>query len=145
MPSWQDEQAHNPNDDQHGNPYGQQLYPEQTYPTATHNANVPLAPPPPRYDPGHVAGVGTGLTPVEEETRSEMGARDIDDFSQAYTDARIGQAPSDEDLQPLREPDPVSSESSTSGTYQSPSPIRGGGGRPLWQQNRQRSRNLMWM
>lgn len=158
LPSWQDNQSNNGVDDYYygnpyGNPYGEQLYPDQAYPTATNNGNeagfgngnyaAPYVSPPQGYDSAHVASIGTGLAPVEEEARSESPTRDIDRFSQAYTDARIGQTPSDESIRPLTEPEPVSSESTTSSSY--PSPVRSGGGRPLWQQNRQRSRNLMWM
>lgn len=109
-------------------------------------STVPIVPPPQRYDPAHVAGVGTGLAPVEEEDsyhhHHEPTAREIDDFSRAYSDARIGQV-SDDDTRPLTaaeelaNPEPNSAEAP-------PGPIRGGN-RPLWQQNRQRSRNLMWM
>ncbi|TGJ80138.1 hypothetical protein E0Z10_g8622 [Xylaria hypoxylon] len=105
---------------------------------------------PVRYNPGHMpAGMaqpkGT-LTPVVEEEQSldreESQGREIDDFSRAYSSAGIGQH-SDEDIEedrtPLRTNTHNAQEEGDSVSGRSAAP------RPLWQQNRQQSRNLMWM
>lgn len=79
----------------------------------------------------------------QEPRGREPQAREIDDFSQAYSSAGIGQLP-DEDTEsdhtPLRGP-------SRDGTFEDddPLPRHSGGHRPLWQQNRQQGRNLMWL
>ncbi|ORY65167.1 uncharacterized protein BCR38DRAFT_457396 [Pseudomassariella vexata] len=91
----------------------------------------------PRYNPAHVAGVGRGLAPVEEESIPD-NTREIDEFSNGYNNA-MGRI-NDEDIRPLTEDEAESRTGSESG-----SPSRGGGNRPLWQQNRRQSRNLMWM
>ncbi|RYP58742.1 hypothetical protein DL770_010366 [Monosporascus sp. CRB-9-2] len=145
LPGWQEEQQPSPSP--YGNPYGQQHYESEstTYqPEIGVNYNTtPLGPPPRRYDPVHVPGVGTGLTPVEEEASAENPTREIEDFSRAYADARIGQIP-DEDQRPLAIPEETAGSGSGSESEHGRSPVRGGN-RPLWQQNRQRSRNMMWM
>ncbi|CAJ2512423.1 Uu.00g054380.m01.CDS01 [Anthostomella pinea] len=135
-----------------------------------------------RYNPAHVAGMGTGLAPVaEEHTDDEPDAREIDEFSRAYSSAGIGRQSMDhrydfndddddgvddddvpEDRRPLRDSggeiaggpgsggagnrdsDMEAGTSVMSSPPQSQS-SRGGGHRPLWQQNRQQSRNLMWL
>ncbi|KAK7756767.1 hypothetical protein SLS62_001210 [Diatrype stigma] len=101
---------------------------------------VPVVPPPQRYDPAHVAGVGTGLTPVDEEEDAHAhqagpSARELD-LSRAYRNAPTG-LPSDDDTQPLTAPEDLANQGSSS-YYEDPphpGPIRGGN-RPLWQQNR---------
>ncbi|RYP61633.1 hypothetical protein DL771_010052 [Monosporascus sp. 5C6A] len=145
LPGWQEERQPSPT--LYGNPYGQQHYESEsnTYqPGFGVNYNAtPLGPPPRRYDPVHVSGPGTALAPVEEEASTENPTREIDDFSRAYADARIGQVP-DEDQQPLTIPEERAGSGSGSDSEHGRSPARGGN-RPLWQQNRQRSRNMMWM
>ncbi|GAP92334.1 hypothetical protein SAMD00023353_7800560 [Rosellinia necatrix] len=86
------------------------------------------------------------LTPVVEEDQSmereESHGREIDDFSQAYSSAGIGQVSDEnieEDRTPLRDHPHYAHEE-----RRSSSPLNGGH-RPLWQQNRQRGRNLMWL
>ncbi|KAL7628979.1 hypothetical protein AAE478_000497 [Parahypoxylon ruwenzoriense] len=118
--------------------------------------------------------VGTGLTPVAEEEQPASpppppqqqkehhdhgeephSTSEIDDFSRAYSRAGIGTQELEEDMQPLTRANPdenlppgsVSGVSSPSGSL-SPSRGPGAGGsgnRPLWQQNRQQGRNLMWI
>ncbi|RYO74338.1 hypothetical protein DL764_010863 [Monosporascus ibericus] len=147
LPGWQEERQPTPSPygNPYGNPYGQQHYESEStayQPEDGVNYNMtPLGPPPRRYDPVHVPGVGTGLAPVDEEAPIENPTREIEDFSRAYADARIGQIP-DEDQQPLTIPEERPGSGSES--EHSRSPVRGGN-RPLWQQNRQRSRNMMWM
>ncbi|KAI1156747.1 hypothetical protein F4825DRAFT_446219 [Nemania diffusa] len=102
-----------------------------------------------RYNQGYMP-VGMpqpkgSLTPVAEEDQSiereEPQGREIDDFSQAYSSAGIGQLPDDdseEDRTPLR--------NNSQDTQEDDSLSRQSGGhRPLWQQNRQQHRNLMWL
>ncbi|RYO78418.1 hypothetical protein DL766_001430 [Monosporascus sp. MC13-8B] len=143
LPGWQEDRQPSPRP--YDDPYTQQHH--ESEPTTyepqigVNYITTPLGPPPRRYDPVHVPGVGTGLTPVEEEASTENPTREIDDFSRAYADARIGQAPED-DQQPLTIPEERAGSGSES--EHSRSPARGGN-RPLWQQNRQRSRNMMWM
>lgn len=103
-----------------------------------------------RYNRGYMpAGMSQSkgvLTPVVEEDQStereEPQGREIDDFSQAYSSAGIGQLPdedTEEDHTPLRSRsrDTIDDDDSL--------PRQSGGHRPLWQQNRQQSRNLMWL
>ncbi|KAI1432239.1 hypothetical protein GGR50DRAFT_707112 [Xylaria sp. CBS 124048] len=119
-------------------------------------AYVPAAPPP------QAKGQGS-LTPVVEEDQSteredegrqqqrsssssqEREEREIDDFSRAYSSAGIGQMSDsgfEDDRRPLRY-------SNTQGLdeYDDEEALAGRarGHRPLWQQNRQQSRNLMWL
>ncbi|RYP13147.1 hypothetical protein DL767_010906 [Monosporascus sp. MG133] len=149
LPGWQEERQLSPSPygNPYGNPYGQQHYESEStayQPEIGVNYNTaPLGPPPRRYDPVHVPGVGTGLAPVEEEASVENPTREIEDFSRAYADAQIGQVP-DEDQQPLTIPEERTGSGSGSESEHGRSPVRGGN-RPLWQQNRQRSRNMMWM
>ncbi|KAI1409177.1 hypothetical protein F5Y13DRAFT_96420 [Hypoxylon sp. FL1857] len=116
--------------------------------------------------------VGTGLAPVAEEEHPheqehdhtydhaydysrDVSSSEIDDFSRAYSNAGIGtQEDMDEDRQPLTvmNPDENPPGSGATSPGGSRSPTRGGGGRttspgnrPLWQQNRQQGRNLMWV
>jgi len=144
-----------------------------------------------RYNPMYnmAGGLGTvaggGLPPVVEEDqqsseREELPGRqqyqaepepqrsEIDDFSRAYSNARIGQLTDDDeddangvegDRAPLRanaqyyysnNDNNGGSSSSSNPQYEYDDddgypPRRSGGHRPLWQQNRQQSRNLMWL
>ncbi|RYP21655.1 hypothetical protein DL765_002116 [Monosporascus sp. GIB2] len=143
LPGWQEDRQLSPSS--YDDSYAQEHHESEptTYQpqVGVNYATTPLGPPPRRYDPVHVPGVGTGLTPVEEEESTENPTREIDDFSRAYADARIGQA-SEDDQQPLTIPEGRARSDSES--EHSRSPARGGN-RPLWQQNRQRSRNMMWM
>ncbi|KAK6948624.1 hypothetical protein Daesc_010394 [Daldinia eschscholtzii] len=103
--------------------------------------------------------VGTGLTPVaEEETPQDQDSSsgsdreyessisrgptpsEIDDFSRAYMSAGIGTQDLEEDRLPLRE-----GAESPGGSQSPPRGGGAGGNRPLWQQNRQQTRNLMWL
>ncbi|KAI8632486.1 hypothetical protein F5Y19DRAFT_365738 [Xylariaceae sp. FL1651] len=112
-----------------------------------------------------------GLTPVVEEEQPfdreeqqqhqqqyqqqyqqqpQLQGREIDEFSRAYSNAGIGQLPDDEpdyeDRAPLRDHAAHEAGNSTeSSSEDSPPRNRGAGHRPLWQQNRQQSRNLMWL
>jgi hypothetical protein len=121
---------------------------------------------PVRYHPGYMAVPPKGgLTPVVEEDLRELReeqqqeqpppqapqGREIDDFSRAYSNAGIGQLPDEEveeDRTPLRRRD---NGQGASGSGSGPGdeddmPTRDRGThRPLWQQNRQQTRNLMWM
>ncbi|KAI1394026.1 uncharacterized protein F4822DRAFT_34071 [Hypoxylon trugodes] len=139
-------------------------------PTTNRGFSQPL-----RYHPATIrpvvplGGVGTGLTPVaEEENPSERGDHDrpstgttgvgmaggprsseLDDFSRAYSSAGIGTQEIEDDRQPLTA---TNSDENTLGSGAispegSQTPPRGGGGgnRPLWQQNRQQGRNMMWL
>ncbi|KAI1468862.1 uncharacterized protein F4812DRAFT_424937 [Daldinia caldariorum] len=80
-------------------------------------------------DREYEAGSGRGPTPSE-----------IDDFSRAYMSAGIGTQDLDEDRLPLR-----SDAESPGGSCSPPRSSSSPGNRPLWQQNRQQGRNLMWM
>ncbi|KAI0460107.1 hypothetical protein F5B21DRAFT_131780 [Xylaria acuta] len=126
-------------------PYGP-LEPYLSAPTSAnlgataHGYSQPL-----RYNPGYIQQPKGSLTPVVEEEQSlereDPPGREIDDFSRAYSSARIGQLPDDnveEDRTPLR--------SNSHNTQEDDSVSRRSPGhRPLWQQNRQQSRNLMWL
>ncbi|KAI1757340.1 hypothetical protein F4782DRAFT_224458 [Xylaria castorea] len=98
-----------------------------------------------RYHPGYNMQPKGSLTPVVEEEQSlereEPPGREIDDFSRAYSSAGIGQftdEDGEEDHAPLR--------NDTHNTiYEDSVARRSPGHRPLWQQNRQQSRNLMWL
>ncbi|KAI0404152.1 hypothetical protein F4802DRAFT_615953 [Xylaria palmicola] len=101
----------------------------------------------PAYMPIGMSQPKGSLTPVAEEDQSmereePPQGREIDDFSRAYSSAGIGQLADDdveEDRAPLRRNEPR-------GTPEDGSPSRRPvGHRPLWQQNRQQSRNLMWL
>ncbi|KAI8949046.1 hypothetical protein F4801DRAFT_591397 [Xylaria longipes] len=98
-----------------------------------------------RYNPGYMPQPKGSLTPVVEEDQSmereDPPGREIDDFSRAYSSAGIGQLPDEdveEDHTPLRN-NSQTTQDSDSVSRRSP------GHRPLWQQNRQQSRNLMWL
>ncbi|KAI0442544.1 hypothetical protein F4803DRAFT_368023 [Xylaria telfairii] len=98
-----------------------------------------------RYNPGYIQQPKGSLTPVVEEDQSiereDPPGREIDDFSRAYSSAGIGQLPDEgveEDRTPLRN-NSYNSHDTDSISRRSP------GHRPLWQQNRQQSRNLMWL
>ncbi|KAI0160292.1 hypothetical protein GGR57DRAFT_499704 [Xylariaceae sp. FL1272] len=147
LPSW------NEDDGQFGhapNPYGP-LEPTLHAPRSTHphGFSQPL-----RHNPAYgsaalAAHNGRGLTPVTEEEHPfetpEPQGREIDDFSRAYSNAQIGQL-TDEygngDKTPLRED---AQETGVSSEPEDSPPRPRGGHRPLWQQNRQQSRNLMWL
>ncbi|OTA79965.1 hypothetical protein M434DRAFT_38202 [Hypoxylon sp. CO27-5] len=95
------------------------------------------------YGYGYDNGYNRGATSSE-----------IDDFSRAYSSAGIGTQDVDEDRQPLTvvNPDEHAPSSGATSPGGSRSPTRGGAGagvgtgnRPLWQQNRQQGRNLMWL
>ncbi|KAF2968249.1 hypothetical protein GQX73_g5310 [Xylaria multiplex] len=112
---------------------------------ASHGFAQPL-----RYNPGYMpAGMPQpkgSLTPVVEEDQSlereESQGREIDDFSRAYSNAGIGQH-SDEDTEGDRTPlraNPRDAQEEDDAISR-----RSAGHRPLWQQNRQQSRNLMWL
>jgi hypothetical protein len=108
----------------------------------THISAGPEVAPPLRYNPVHVPE-GRGTTPIADAHMSPTN-REIDDFSLAYGNA-VSHNGGDEDRQPLTivNPDPAGDNGSPSGS-DSGSPARNGS-RPLWQQNRRQSRNLMWM
>ncbi|RWA13221.1 hypothetical protein EKO27_g1883 [Xylaria grammica] len=103
-----------------------------------------------RYNPGYIPNSMPqpkgSLTPVVEEDQSlereESQGREIDDFSRAYSSAGIGQH-SDEDI----EEDRTLLRARAHGAQEEDDSVsrRDGGHRPLWQQNRQQSRNLMWL
>ncbi|GAW20020.1 hypothetical protein ANO14919_095140 [Xylariales sp. No.14919] len=111
----------------------------------THGYSQPL-----RYNPGYIPNSMPqpkgSLTPVVEEDQSlereESQGREIDDFSRAYSSAGIGQH-SDEDI----EEDRTLLRARAHGAQEEDDSVsrRDGGHRPLWQQNRQQSRNLMWL
>lgn len=91
--------------------------------------------------------------------RRPVHSSEIDDFSRAYSSAGIGteEMDYDDDRHPLAviNPDDSPPRSGTASPGDSQSPSRGGAGgtgtgggignRPLWQQNRQQGRNLMWL
>ena len=87
------------------------------------------------YDPAHVVGGGPGQTPISDQFMVSHGPanqREIDDFSREVSTTM--QNANEEDTQPLNRYPP--------GSYAHD--IRRGD-RPLWQQTRRQSRNLMWM
>ncbi|KAI1820214.1 hypothetical protein F4861DRAFT_545888 [Xylaria intraflava] len=102
----------------------------------------------PVYMPTSMQQPKGSLTPVVEEDQSieredPPQGREIDDFSRAYSSAGIGQlsdAGGDEDRTPLR-----ANARGTEDDDEEEFPGRSAGHRPLWQQNRQQSRNLMWL
>ncbi|KAI0433620.1 hypothetical protein F5Y09DRAFT_338437 [Xylaria sp. FL1042] len=110
-----------------------------------HSYSQPL-----RYNPGYMPASMPqpkgSLTPVVEEDQSlereESHGGEIDDFSRAYSNAGIGQL-TDEDVEEDRTPLRANAED----TPEEEGSIsrRSAGHRPLWQQNRQQSRNLMWL
>ncbi|KAI1176805.1 hypothetical protein F4777DRAFT_243899 [Nemania sp. FL0916] len=109
--------------------------------TPAHGYSQPM-----RYNGGYMSQPKGSLTPVAEEEQSlereETQGREIDDFSQAYSSAVIGQLPdedTEEDRAPLRENPQYAQDDDGSPSR------RSGGHRPLWQQNRQQTRNLMWL
>lgn len=112
------------------------------------------------------AGVGTGLAPVAEEENSlesdhnyninnyngsdydrGVSSSEIDDFSRAYSNQGIGTQEMEYDRQPLTvlNPDDTPPRSGATSPGTSPPRTTTPGNRPLWQQNRQRGRNLMWV
>ncbi|KAI0486151.1 hypothetical protein F4859DRAFT_357396 [Xylaria cf. heliscus] len=98
-----------------------------------------------RYNPGYMPPPNGVLTPVVEEDQSmereDPPGREIDDFSRAYSSARIGQLldeAAEEDRTPLRNNSQYSQDNESIAR-------RSEGHRPLWQQNRQQGRNLMWL
>jgi len=155
LPTWSDEDQY-----QHG----------QDYPRRSSESQLPMVPPPlqqhPAFHQQPMLSVGTGLTPVVEEGHEDYytdshstRGREIDDFSRAYSSAGIGETSSQEDSE--RGPLAAALNAIGSNPYSSTSdqghlgsdsddqgrperPKRGGSG-PLWQQNRQQSRNMMWM
>lgn len=88
------------------------------------------------YGPGSMAGgvtaVGGGNEGHAESDQVPL-TREIDDFSRGFNTA----------LDEIQEDNTQQSNEYNMGAY--PGPRGGGEGRPLWQQNRRRSRNLMWM
>ncbi|KAI1114457.1 hypothetical protein F5Y14DRAFT_450999 [Nemania sp. NC0429] len=117
---------------------------------------------PPRYNRGYMpVGMSQSkgsLTPVAEEDQSterdepqqqqqqqQAQTPEIYAFSQAYSNAGIGQLPDDEDTEEDRTPLRGRSGDNSQEDDDSSLPRRSGGSRPLWQQHRQRSRNLMWL
>ncbi|KAK5624554.1 hypothetical protein RRF57_000270 [Xylaria bambusicola] len=138
----------------HSNPHPPDSYDplESTLsaPTPANLATVHGYSQPMRYNSGYLSVAMPppkgSLTPVVEEDQSleceESQGREIDDFSRAYSSAGIGQLP-DEDLEEDRTPlraNPQDAQQEGDST-----PRRTAGNRPLWQQNRQQSRNLMWL
>lgn len=124
---------------------------------ATHGYLQPL-----RYNSGYLPTAMPppkgALTPVVEEDntleREESQGREIDDFSRAYSSAGIGQLPDEEfeeDRTPLRAHNNNYYNNTNNNNTQDPQldeelmSRRSAGNRPLWQQNRQQSRNLMWL
>ncbi|KAI1767254.1 hypothetical protein GGR53DRAFT_136390 [Hypoxylon sp. FL1150] len=107
------------------------------------------------------------MPPPRNPSRQRVHSSEIDDFSRAYSSAGIGSEDDDEDYDvggrhPLAvmNPDVSPPHSGTASPGGSQSPNRGGGSgsgsgsggggagignRPLWQQNRQQGRNLMWL
>lgn len=87
------------------------------------------------YGPGSTAGgvmaVGGGDGHMDGD--QVPLTREIDDFSRGFNTA----------IDDIQEDNAPHSNGYNMGTY--PGPRGGDGGRPLWQQNRRRSRNLMWM
>ncbi|KAI3322084.1 hypothetical protein HD806DRAFT_136526 [Xylariaceae sp. AK1471] len=156
LPSWNDEEGRSsPTFHNHPHPYPPSPYgplePTFTAPAAPPPANLTANPhgfsQPLRYNPAYMAASMPkgSLTPVVEEEqpleREEPQRREIDDFSRAYSSAGIGQLP-DEDIEEDRAP--LRGNVQDTPEEDSP-PQRSGGHRPLWQQNRQQSRNLMWL
>ncbi|KAI0434439.1 hypothetical protein F5Y09DRAFT_252670 [Xylaria sp. FL1042] len=92
----------------------------------------------PGYLPGGMAQPKGSLTPVVDEGQSlgreEFHGREIDDFSRAYSNAVRGQL-TDPDVEEDRTPLRANAQDRSEGENRS----------PLWQQNRQKSRNLMWL
>ena len=88
------------------------------------------------YEYGHDMAPGEGMAVGGSPTRMEPDqvplTREIDEFSQGFNTA----------LGDIREDDEPASNAESMSTYPA---RRGDGGRPLWQQNRRQSRNLMWM
>ncbi|KAH6659414.1 hypothetical protein BKA67DRAFT_544378 [Truncatella angustata] len=92
------------------------------------------------YPSGPATGAMAETTPIAD-AHTRNGANELDDFSHGYS-AAVGQIQHhEEDRQPLT---PVNIDGHSSGSDSS-SPSRRMGDRPLWQQNRRQSRNLMWM
>ncbi|KXJ95283.1 hypothetical protein Micbo1qcDRAFT_230564 [Microdochium bolleyi] len=152
LPTWSDEDQYQ---------YG------QDNPRRSNESQIRMVPPPlhqhPAFHQQPMMGVGTGLTPVAEEHHEDHDTdhrtghgREIDNFSQAYSNAGIGAMSSEEELEryPLANaaatnPQGTPGDRGVAGTDsddmdQPLTPSRGGH-RPLWQQNRHQSRNMIWM
>jgi hypothetical protein len=102
-------------------------------------SNVPATYQPQYNYYGPLAGgaVAVGAAPPLESDQVPL-TREIDDFQRAYHDA----------LDRIREEDgsrPATSQGNMTGGNVAEPQRESGEGRPLWQQNRRQSRNLMWM
>jgi hypothetical protein len=139
-------------DDPQGTFLGQPDSPYQRPNLGTQASYNPGAlPPADEYQQVHIPGIGTGLAPLNTDpnylNNTHPATREIDDFSRAYSDANIGQS-MDDDRAPL-----TAHADDHQTNYTLPShygdTVQSASGdsnnRPLWQQNRHQSRNLMWM
>lgn len=92
------------------------------------------------HHPTEVARSGAAAvsTPIAD-AHMRNGSNELDDFSHGYT-AAVGHI-QNEDRQPLT----ISNSDDSYSGSETESPGRSTGDRPLWQQNRRQSRNLMWM
>ncbi|OTB06288.1 hypothetical protein M426DRAFT_114981 [Hypoxylon sp. CI-4A] len=165
LPSWQDDDDTRPLTQYTQQPYYAPQEPWRSAPPPAASAmtastsrsfSQPLRYPPPAVQAVPL-GVGTGLAPVAEEEQSHdqdsdqdqdrgMSSSEIEDFSRAYSRAGIGTQDMEEDRRPLTVDDsPPRSETTSPGGSRSPSRGPWPGNRPLWQQNRQQGRNMMWL
>jgi len=83
---------------------------------------------------GGVTAVAVGAPPRLEPERVPL-TREIDDFSRGFNDA----------LEKIGEEDPADEANATNMTNTGNGEASTSEERPLWQQNRRQSRNLMWM
>ncbi|KAJ1331686.1 cell wall integrity and stress response component [Microdochium nivale] len=148
LPTWSDEDQHH---------YG------QDYPRRSDESQVRLVPPPlhqhPVFNQQPLMGIGTGLTAVVEERHEDNDAdhrtrysREIDNFSPAYSNARMDLVSPQDDLgrQPFAGTAGMNLQGTTGdrGTtrtgYNDAEPIispLSDSDLPVWQQNRQQSQN----
>lgn len=146
LPTWQEEEeppTPQPHYNQVHAPYGPaaSMYSphEPRTGSSTYNMGGQAAAEPRNFAPttGHGAEWPIVATPIAD-AHMRSGSNELDDFSHGYT-AAVGHIRNEDDRQPLTISNPDDSGSEAG------SPGRSTGERPLWQQNRRQSRNLMWM
>lgn len=150
LPTWQEEEEPPTPQPHFQQPYNQ---PGQAVSTDMYNQYDPVrgnstqiiggqgTAQPVEYYTTNVGAAAMARTPIAD-AHMRSGSNELDDFSHGYT-AAVGQIHQEEDRQPLTATNHERRQSgSDSG---SPSRTGGIGDRPLWQQNRRQSRNLMWM
>ncbi|KAK6085552.1 hypothetical protein SCUP515_00659 [Seiridium cupressi] len=150
LPTWHEEDEPPTPQPQYNQPHSQQPYNGPGQAGNTYNPYGPVqgsstqitggqaAAQPTFYNSAPIAGATMATTPIAD-AHMRTGSNELDDFSHGYT-AAVGQIQHDEDRQPLTAM--TAEDHHAESGFESP--MRPGD-RPLWQQNRRQSRNLMWM